>query len=153
MFRGSYDAKITEGRLKLPTDFEKLVNASDSKQFYVTSPDGKSAQIWPLEEWVKVETRLGEYSTMDDDVETYLNWTSSFGLQVEMDKQGRLSLPKALREEAKLEGEVKVRGKIAYMEVINLEMLKESLAARVVTAEVRAHVAGILKPRNAGGAP
>ena len=58
MFRGSYEAKITEGRLKLPTDFEKLVVAANIKQFYITSPNGKSAEIWPLQEWEKREARL-----------------------------------------------------------------------------------------------
>jgi MraZ protein len=152
MFRGSYEAKITEGRLKLPTDFEKLVNAANFKQFYVTSQDGKSAQIWPLQEWEKVESKLAEY-TMDDQVDSYLYWSSYYGQQVEMDKQARLSLPKTLRETAKLEGEARVMGKITYLEVTNLQMLQETLAVRVMTKEDRAHVAQILKPRSSGGTP
>jgi MraZ protein len=153
MYRGSYDAKIAEGRLKLPTDFEKLVIAANLKQFYITSVDGRSALIWPLPEWEKIEAKLAEYSTMDDAVEKYLDWTSYYGQQVEMDKQGRLSLPRTLREVAKLEGEVRVKGKINYMEVTNLQMLEETLAAKTMTAEDRAHVAQILKSRSTSGTP
>jgi len=119
MFRGSYEAKIAEGRLKLPTDFEKLVAAASIKQFYVTSPNGKSAEIWPLPEWEKRETRLAEFNT-DPVVKKYLNFTSYYGNQAEIDKQARLSLPRILRSAAKLEGDVLVMGKITYLEVTNL---------------------------------
>ena len=37
-------------------------------QFYVTSTDGKSAEIWPLPEWEKREEQLADSSTMDDAV-------------------------------------------------------------------------------------
>jgi MraZ protein len=153
MFRGSYEAKITEGRLKLPTDFEKLVNATGNNQFYITSPDGKSAEIWPLPEWEKTEAKLAEHSTMDDDVQAYLFCTSLYGQQVEMDKQARVSLPKTLREEAKLEGEVRVMGMLHYMVVTNLEVVKERMAASQLTKEGRAHVAQILKSPGKSGTP
>jgi MraZ protein len=149
MFRGSYDAKITEGRLKMPTDFEKLLRAAKIDQFYITSVDGKSAEIWPLPEWEKREAKLAEYSTLDDAVQKYLSWTSYYGQQVEIDKQARLSLPKTLREAAKLEGEVRVMGKIGYMEVANLQTLQETLTSSAMTADDRAHVAGMLVSQKA----
>ncbi len=153
MFRGSYEAKITDGRLKLPTDFERLVSAMNNNQFYVTSVDGTSAEIWPLPEWEKREAKLAEDSTMDDAVQAYLHWTSHYGQQVEMDKQARISLPRTLREEAKLEGEVRVMGMMLYMEVTNLQVLKEKLSAKPLTAEGRARVAQILKSRGTSGTP
>jgi MraZ protein len=152
MFRGSYEAKITEGRLKLPTDFEKLVNATNNNQFYVTSVDGTSAELWPLPEWEKAEAKLAEYSR-DEDVQAYLFWTSHYGQQAEMDKQARVSLPRTLREEAKLEGEVKVMGMLHYIEVTNLQVLKEKLSAKPVTPGGRARVVQILTSRSTSGTP
>ncbi|MGO8760069.1 MAG: division/cell wall cluster transcriptional repressor MraZ [Terracidiphilus sp.] len=152
MFRGSYEAKITEGRLKLPTDFEKLVVAANIKQFYITSPNGKSAEIWPLQEWEKREARLAEYNT-DPVVKKYLNFTSYYGQQVEIDRQARLSLPRILRGAAKLEGEVLVMGKITYLEVTNLQLLAETLSASAVTDADLDRVSDVLKPRVGAGIP
>ena len=57
---------------------------------------------------------------MDDAVEKYLNLTSYYGQQVEMDNQARVLLPQILRGTAKLDAEVAVMGKIDYLEVHNL---------------------------------
>jgi len=146
MFRGSYEAKITDGRLKLPADFEKLVIASNVNQFYVTSTDGKSAEIWPLPEWEKREAKLVEYSTLDEAVQKYLRLTGSYGLQVEMDKQARITLPKILRGTAGLEGEVKVIGNLSYMEVMNSELFQQTLSSDAMSKEERNKVATILGP-------
>ena len=52
MFRGNHPAKVDEkGRLKLPSAFKQLTDAQNVTQFYITSLDGKSAQIWPLPAW------------------------------------------------------------------------------------------------------
>ena len=66
MFRGNHLAKIDEkGRLKLPSAFKQLVDAAHVTQFYVTSTDGKSAEIWPLPEWEKREEQLAKMCIRD----------------------------------------------------------------------------------------
>jgi MraZ protein len=51
-FRGNHPAKVEDGgRLKLPGPFKKIVDDAQVTQFYMTSTDGVSAQIWPLPEW------------------------------------------------------------------------------------------------------
>jgi MraZ protein len=147
-FRGNYTAKIDDaGRLKLPGPFKELLDEAQVSQFYITSTDGVSAQIWPLPEWEKQEARLSEFSTMDDAVDKYLNLTSYYGQQVKMDTQARVVLPQILRTAAKLDAEVSVRGKIEYLEVNNLKQLEESLAAKPLTLEDRKSLAPILKRR------
>ena len=146
MFRGNHPAKVDEkGRLKLPAAFKQLVDAQHVTQFYVTSVDGKSAEIWPLPEWEKREAQLAEFSTLDDAVQKYLNLTSYYGQQVEMDKEGRILLPQLLRAKAKLTADVAVLGKLHYIEVHNLGVLDESLQANALTAEDRQSLAAILK--------
>src|ERR1017187_10721297 len=87
MFRGNHPAKVDEkGRLKMPAAFKQLVDAANVTQFYVTSTDGKSAEIWPLPKWEKREEQLAEASDMDEAVKKYLNLTSYYGQQVEMDR-------------------------------------------------------------------
>ena len=49
---------------------------------------------------------------MNDAVQKYLNMTSYYGQQVEMDNQARVLLPQILRGKAKLDADVAVMGKI-----------------------------------------
>ena len=146
MFRGNHPAKVDEkGRLKVPAAFKQLLDAQHVTQFYVTSADGKSAEIWPLAEWEKREAQLAEFSTMDESVDKYLSLTSYYGQQVEMDNQARIVLPQILRGTAKLDAEVAVMGKITYLEVRNQAVFEESLPA--LTGEDRKAVAAILSRR------
>src|SRR5579871_1728394 len=145
MFRGNHPAKVDDkGRLKVPSAFKQMLDAQHVTQFYVTSVDGKSAEVWPLPEWEKREAQLAEYSTLDDAVQKYLNLTSYYGQQVEMDNQGRLVLPQILRGSAKLDAEVAVMGKINYLEVHNLAQFEEALPAGQMTVDDRKALAVIL---------
>lgn len=149
MFRGNHPAKVDEkGRLKVPSAFKQLLDAQQVTQFYVTSADGKSAEVWPLPEWEKREAQLAEFSTMDDAVQKYLNLTSYYGQQVEMDSQARIVLPQILRGSAKLHAEVAVMGKINYLEVHNLAQFEEALPASAMSADDRKAVAAILSRRS-----
>jgi len=149
MFRGNHPAKVDEkGRLKLPAAFKQLVDAQHVNQFYITSVDGKSAEIWPLPEWEKREEQLADSSTLDDAVRKYLNLTSYYGQQVEMDNQSRLLLPQILRGTAKLDAEVTVFGMRTYLEVHNREVFEQNLPANELTAEDRKAMASILSRRS-----
>jgi MraZ protein len=143
MFRGNHPAKVDEkGRLKLPSAFKQLTDAQNVTQFYITSLDGKSAQIWPLPAWEEFEKKLGD-NIQDEQVETYVDWTSYYGQQVEIDNQSRITLPQLLREDAQLTAEVAVIGKMKYVEVKNDAMVKERMASRPVTSEIRQRVANL----------
>jgi len=132
----------------MPSAFKQLVDAAHVTQFYVTSTDGKSAEIWPLPEWEKREEQLANSSTLDDAVRKYLNLTSYYGQQVEMDNQARLLLPQILRSSAHLDAEVAVFGMRTYLEVHNREAFERDLPANELTAEDRKAMAAILSRRD-----
>ena len=117
-------------------------------QFYITSTDGTKAEIWPLPEWEKIETRLAEHSTMNDAVEKFLSLTSYYGQQVEIDTQARVLLPQILRTAAKLDAEVVVMGKIDHLEVHNQAMFEAGLPSQSLTAADRQTVAAIRNGRS-----
>jgi MraZ protein len=148
-FRGNHTAKVDDKcRLKLPAAFLKLLEAENVTQFYITSANGRSAEVWPLAVWEKVEEKLAEHSAMDDTVQKYLNMTSYYGQQVEIDTQSRVLLPQILRGTARLDGDVVVLGKLKYLEVHNREAFEQSLTGNEMTAEDRGKLATILKPQN-----
>ena len=147
MFRGNNPAKVDDkGRLKIPSAFKALLDAANVTELYITSTDGRKAEIWPLPEWEKREKMLVENSSnMVDAVEKYLNLTSYYGQQVEMDSQSRVVLPQKLRDKGKLDAEVVVLGKLVYLEVQNEKELELSLGAYEMTAEDRKSVAAIVR--------
>jgi MraZ protein len=146
VFRGNHPAKVDpKGRLKLPSGFKEQVDEANVTQFYITSTDGKKAEVWPLAEWERQESLLAETSTMDDAVEKYLNLTSYYGQQVEIDSQARVLLPQILREKARLDAEVSVFGKLIYLDVQNEKEFEQRLPAYELTAEERKSVAAITR--------
>ena len=64
----------------------------------------RAREVWPLPEWEKQEALLAESSTMDDAVDKYLNLTSYYGQQVEMDNQARVVAAADFAGTAKLDG-------------------------------------------------
>jgi MraZ protein len=146
VFRGNNPAKVDDkGRLKIPSAFKALLDAANVTELYITSTDGRKAEIWPLPEWEKREKLLAEESNMNDSVEKYLNLTSYYGQQVEMDSQSRVVLPQKLRDRGKLDAEVVVLGKLVYLEVQNEKEFELSLGAYEMTAEDRKSVAAIVR--------
>jgi MraZ protein len=146
VFRGNNPAKVDDkGRLKIPSAFKALLDAANVTELYITSTDGRKAEIWPLPEWEKREKLLAEHSNLDDAVEKYLNLTSYYGQQVEMDSQSRVVLPQKLRDRGKLDAEVVVLGKLVYLEVQNEKEFELSLGAYEMTPDDRKSVAAIVR--------
>ena len=111
MFRGNHPTRVDEkGRLKVPAEFKRVIDEKYGQQFYITSLDGKVAQVYPFEEWERIEQKLAGLSNFNPTKKKFLDRTNYYGQQVEMDGQGRLLLPQLLREAAQIKGEVAVLG-------------------------------------------
>ena len=128
MFRGNHPTRVDEkGRLKVPAEFKRVLDEKYGQQFYITSFDGKVAQVYPFEEWERIEQKLANLSTFNPTKKKFLNRTNYYGQVVEMDGQGRLLVPQILRESAQIRGEVAVLGNLTYLEVRNLEAFRKEI--------------------------
>jgi len=117
--RGNYPAKVDEkGRLKIPAAFLEGLREYGS-QFYITSPTGETARIYPLKVWGEIEDKLAKLPSTNKAKRKFLMRTSYFGQVVELDGQGRVLVPSILREAAQTKGDVAVLGALDYLEVIN----------------------------------
>jgi len=137
MFRGNSPTRIDEkGRLKVPADFKRVLDEKySSLKFYITSLDGKVAQIYPMEEWERIEQKLAALPTFNPTKKKFLDRTNYYGQVVEMDGQGRLLVPSLLRESANIKGEVLVLGNLTLLEVRNAEEFKKEMEAQPFTPE------------------
>jgi|SRR3954468_7383834 MraZ protein len=128
MFRGNHPTRVDEkGRLKVPSEFKRVIDEKYAQKFYITSLDGIVAQVYPFEEWERIEQKLAQLSTFNPTKKKFLNRTNYYGQVVEMDGQGRLLIPQILREAAQIRGEVAVLGNLTYLEVRNLEAFRKEI--------------------------
>ncbi len=128
MFRGNHPTRVDEkGRLKVPAEFKRVIDEKYAQKFYITSQDGNIAQVYPFEEWERIEQKLAALSTFNLTKKKFLTRTNYYGQVVEMDGQGRLLIPQTLREAAQIRGEVAVLGNLTYLEVRNLEALDKEM--------------------------
>ncbi len=136
MFRGNHPTRVDEkGRLKVPAEFKRVTDEKYGMQFYITSLDGKVAQVYPFEEWERIEQKLAGLSTFNPTKKKFLSTTGYWGQQVEMDGQGRFLLPQILRDAAQLKGDVAVVGFQTYLEVRNLEAYRKEIETQAFTPE------------------
>ena len=136
MFRGNHPTRVDEkGRLKVPAEFKRVIDEKYAQRFYITSLDGIVAQIYPFEEWERIEQKLASLSTYNPTKKKFLTRTNYYGQVVEMDGQGRLLVPQTLRETAQIRGEVAVLGMLNHLEVRNLEAFRKEIDEQAFTDE------------------
>ena len=104
--------------MKIPAVYLEQLKQSGN-QFYITSPTGDSARIYPISVWQAIEEKLAKVSSQNQAKRKFLMHTSYYGQMAEMDGQGRVLLPAILREKAQTKGEVDVFGALDYLEVMN----------------------------------
>ena len=136
MFRGNHPTRVDEkGRLKVPAEFKRVIDEKYAQKFYITSLDGIVAQVYPFEEWERIEQKLASLSTFNPTKKKFLTRANYYGQVVEMDGQGRLLVPQILRESAQIRGEVAVLGNLTYLEVRNMEALDKEIKEQAFTDE------------------
>jgi MraZ protein len=136
MFRGNHPTRVDEkGRLKIPAEFKRVIDEKYGTQFYITSLDGKVAQLYPFEEWERIEQKLAGLSTFNPTKKKFLDRVNYWGQMVEMDGQGRLLMPQLLRDAAKIRGEVAVTGQLTYLVVRNLDDYRQEMEQQPFTPE------------------
>jgi MraZ protein len=137
MFRGSHITRVDEkGRLKLPAEFKRQIEAEyGADPFYITSRDGKTAEIFPMREWEEYEKKLAAMPSSHPAKQKLLMRINYFGQAGELDGQGRLLLPQILREKANLIAEVVVHGSEVHLNVSNHEQYEQDLANNPITLD------------------
>src|SRR5688572_8892116 len=136
MLRGNATATVDDkGRFKLPVLYRDYIEETWGSDFYVTSFEGESVQIYPLPVWQEIEERLAKLPSLNTTKKKYLDRTSYYGQSTSLDKSGRILIPVILRESAKMAGEVAVLGALTYLDVWNHERIKARLDSQSVTNE------------------
>jgi len=126
MLWGSCPARIDDKfRLKIPAKFRRELPETEDNSYFVTSDDGKCAQIYPVSVWEQIAQKLQAPPRMDPAKLKLLKFTSYYGMLAQMDPQGRFLIPQSLREDARISGDVIVMAKNDHLEVWNDEVIRQ----------------------------
>jgi MraZ protein len=136
MFRGNHSASVDQkGRFRIPSAFLDNLREQYGDELFVTSLDGDSLRIYPLNIWQKLERKLHKLPAMHPSRLKLMARFTYFGADCKLDKAGRLLIPALIRERAKLTAEVAVLGYVDYLEVWNKTVYEEALVANPLTEE------------------
>ena len=126
--RGSSSARIDDkGRLKVPTVFRGVIQDQHGPDVFVTSLTGDCVRIYPMPTWLEIEGKLLQMPGNHPSRLKFLDRVNYYGQAVELDGQGRVVIPANLRESAAIVGDVRVFGRINYLEVWNEERFLHKL--------------------------
>jgi len=131
-FTGNPKTKIDDrGRLKMPAEFKSFIEkkyGKDFNAFYITSQDGKTAEIFPMPEWQRLQAKIFSLPRNLTARTKLIQAHTYYGDRADMDPQGRLLLPQPLRDTADLNGDVKVSGEGSLLRVTSYNRLAISVA-------------------------
>jgi MraZ protein len=138
-FSGSPKAKLDDrGRLKMPAEFKSFLEkkyGSAFNAFYITSREGKDAEIYPMPEWVKYQDKIFNIPKGVPLRKKLLDSNALYGERVDMDPQGRLLMPEELRKAGMVNLDVKVSGEGTLLRVKSLTSLRESVRNNAYDAQ------------------
>jgi len=114
MLRGEFQYALDDkGRVVLPPRFRRALG----DQVIATRGIDPCVVVYSPAEWARVEEALKRLSTSKRDVMRYL---LAGAVDLDLDRQGRITLPPHLRQHAGIEREVVVVGLISRVEIWNL---------------------------------
>jgi MraZ protein len=126
--RGSAPARIDDkGRLKVPTIFRSVIHDQQGPDVFVTSLTGDCVRIYPMTAWLEVERKLSNIPDNHPARLKFLDRVNYYGQTGELDTQGRIVIPAHLRDSASIVGDVRVFGRISYLDVWNEERFVQKL--------------------------
>lgn len=106
-----FQARVDDkGRLKLPADIQRYLNEvfvleGSVPKVFITSLDRRTVRIYPTSVWKQNELLLEQDADSSEDAEYIVFMAKDLGGTSEVDSQGRILVPAALRRLLNLENE------------------------------------------------
>ena len=137
-------ARVDEkGRLKLPSEFLEYLKKLGVDKVFITTVDRQLARIYPISVWKANENLFADAGDLAETAEDVAYVAKVFGGDSEIDAQGRVLMPAALRRVIELEsqpvfldcynGRINVASKSVHDERVNRAMA--NLPEKVKTLE------------------
>jgi MraZ protein len=118
-FSGKYYYTVDpKGRIIIPAPFREIITSNYSSKLYITNaPFDRCLFIYPMEEWNKLQEQIRTKPKSDEAIRFFLRRVIASATETEMDRQGRILVPIALREDANINANVVMAGQIERIEL------------------------------------
>jgi MraZ protein len=118
-FSGKYYYTIDpKGRIIVPAPFREIISSNYSTKLYITNaPFDKCLHIYPMEEWNRLQENVRTKPRSDETIRYFLRRVVASAVEIEMDKQSRILIPAALREDSNLNTNIVLAGQIEKIEL------------------------------------
>ena len=112
MFRGVHNINMdAKGRLAMPArQREPLMVLCEGRIVITVEPKSPCLVIYPLPEWERIEKEIQALPGLKPAVKRFQRLVLGYATDVDLDGNGRMLLPPALREYAKLEKKIVLVG-------------------------------------------
>ncbi|WP_057879417.1 MULTISPECIES: division/cell wall cluster transcriptional repressor MraZ [Levilactobacillus] len=126
MFMGEFEHSIdAKGRLIIPAKFRDQLG----EQFVVTRGMDGCLFGYPMTEWSALQEKLKALPVNRKDARAFVRFFYSAATECELDKQGRINLPKSLRDHAALAKQCVIVGVANRFEIWSQERWETFSAA------------------------
>ena len=132
-FKGRETYSVDDkGRVAIPAKMRKSLSPDAADTFVVTRGPDEDPCIYayPLDEWKKMEERLGGLNQYSDRDRFFLRTLLYWADELTLDKQHRVMVPKALIEFAGIEKNALIIGAMDHLEIWNPEIFESYLRKR-----------------------
>ena len=122
-FSGKYYYTVDpKGRIIIPAPFREIITSNYSTKLFITNALFEQClYIYPLDEWNKLQDQIRSKPRSDEAIRLFMRRVIASAVEVEMDKQGRILIPVALREDANINSDVVIAGQVEKIELWNRE--------------------------------
>ena len=146
MFYGEYEHSIDKkGRLIVPSKFRESFKEYDIEKLYITRGLDKCLFMFTENEWKSQEAKFKSVSFTKSEARKFNRMYFAGAIQIECDKQGRILIPKYLKDYAGIKRDVMIIGVSNRIEVWARESWQdyynnskesfEDIAERLMTQE------------------
>jgi len=129
MFRGITNVSLDgKSRMALPTRLRETMQlASAGKVVLTIDMRERCLMLYPFAEWEKVQATLVGLANIRSDIRTVQRLLIGHASDLELDSQGRLLIPKLLRDYAQLDKKLILLGQGNKVEIWNEQIWNERL--------------------------
>lgn len=122
-FSGKYYYTVDEkGRLIIPAPFREIISSNYSPKLYLTNAAfDRCLHMYPYEEWVRLEEKVRTLPKMLEEVRFFMRRVIASAQECIIDKQGRILIPSAHREDSGINGDIVIVGQIEKVEIWDRE--------------------------------
>jgi len=114
MFIGEFRHNLDEkGRLAIPSRCRRRL----AEGCVVTRGVDQCLEVYPLDVWQKKAEKLAKLPISQKDARSFVRLTLSGAMQLDLDKQGRITIPDFLRRYAKMNKHATVVGLYDHLEL------------------------------------